>query len=109
MSSAASTSRSTAGSVFTDSTGMPSAATRESATVPSMRLAILFRRSRNIVPGSPAEGLQVALEQQDLPRRHPAGPRFLARQELRRRERRGPAVADLLETLQGRLVVGVAD
>src|SRR4029079_13515191 len=108
MSSAASTSRSRSGSVFTDSTGMPSDATRVSATAPSILLVILFRRSRNIARGSASDGSQIALEELHLARGQAARWRLAAGDEVRGGELRRTLAADGLQPAQRRLVLGIA-
>src|SRR4051794_12703596 len=65
-SSAASTSRSRLGSELKDSTGMPSRATSERATAPSIRLLIRLNWSRNIALSPLTQALQVALEEEGL-------------------------------------------
>src|SRR5688572_14869793 len=120
MSSAASISRSRLGSVLTDSTAMPSPATSESATAPSMRPVILFSRSRNMAPRlrlasragltgrTGPELVQVPLEQRDLARGQPLHLGLRSGRRLGGAERRRAPPRDALQPAQGRLVVRVA-
>src|SRR6185436_10127593 len=101
MSSAASTSRSRAGSVLTDSTGMPSAATSDSATAPSMRSVMLLSRSRNIRSRPAPQLAEVAAEQLDLAggeAAHLAFALLVAGDQLGGGELLRPLAADRFET-----------
>src|SRR5262245_12003971 len=105
ISSAASISKSRPGSVFTDSTGMPSAATSDSAIAPSMRSVMLLSRSRNM-GGSSLQGPQVARQQLDLAGSEPANVLLLhSREQLGGGELLRAAGADGFEAGEGRLVL----
>src|SRR5579859_8159975 len=88
VSSAASTSMSRSGSADTDSTGIPSLATKDNARTPPMRSLIRLSCSRNMLRAR-LESLQVPVEQIGLLRgdrgalgRHEAGQEMLGTRGL---------------------------